>query len=193
LLAGLARARHLELSVWNAGTAKPMATFADPALEPGAVAFHPDGRTVAISLLTGDVLVLDLTSGRPTRTLPDAQMTSDCLAFTANGSALVAAPYDGTVLVWQAPRWTVRRGHGIPGANALAVAADGSQAVISRSSYNPPDTPAEARLIELGTDRVLARASLGIATSTEVAVLGPGRARVLSARGTTLELRDLAG
>jgi WD40 repeat protein len=157
------------------------------------VAFHPDGRTVAISLLTGDVLVLDLTSGRPTRTLPDAQMTSDCLAFTANGSALVAAPYDGTVLVWQAPRWTVRRGHGIPGANALAVAADGSQAVISRSSYNPPDTPAEARLIELGTDRVLARASLGIATSTEVAVLGPGRARVLSARGTTLELRDLAG
>ncbi|HEY1906670.1 MAG TPA: hypothetical protein VGG91_11550 [Myxococcaceae bacterium] len=193
LLAGLAPGRHLELSVWNVGTAKLLGAYADPALEPGSVAFHPDGRTVAISLLTGDVLVLDLASWRPSRTLSDALMTADGLAFAGNGSALVAAPYDGTVVAWQLPRWTVRRARGIPGASALAVAADGWQAVVSRSSFNPRETPAEARLIDLSADRVLARASLGIATSTDVAFLGRGHARVASARGTTLELRDLGG
>jgi WD40 repeat protein len=191
LLAGLAAGRRLDLSVWNVGAAKLTGTFADPALEPGSVAFHPDGRTVAISLLTGDVLVLDVVSGRPIRTLSDAQMTADGLAFAANGSALVAAPYDGTVLVWQLPRWTVRRAHGIPGANALAVAADGSRAVTSRNSYNPRDTQGDARLIDLAADRVLARASLGVVSHTDVALLGPGHARVVSSRGTTLELRDL--
>jgi len=191
LLAGLAGGRHLELSLWNVGTARLTGTFADPALEPGNVALHPDGRTVAISLLTGDVLVLDVASGRPTRTLSDAQMTADALAFAANGSALVAAPYDGTVLVWQLPRWSVKRARGIPGANALAVAADASQAVTSRNSYNPRDTPGEARLIDLAADRVLARVSLGIASHTDVALLGPGHARVVSTQGSALELRDL--
>jgi hypothetical protein len=191
LLAGLATGRHLDLSVWNVGAAKLTGAFADPALEPGNVALHPDGRTVAISLLTGDVLVLDLASGRPTRTLSDAQMTAEGLAFAANGSALVAAAYDGTVLVWQLPRWSVRRARGLPGTNTLAVAADASQAVTSRNSYNPRDTPAEARLMDLTADRVLARASLGIAAHSDVALLGPGHARVVSTRGTSLELRDL--
>jgi len=191
LLAGLAAGRHLDLSVWNVGAARLTGTFADPALEPGNAAFHPDGRTVAISLLTGDVLVLDVVSGRPTRTLSDAQMTADGLAFAANGSALVAAAYDGTVLVWQLPRWSVRAARGIPGGNALAVSADASQAVIARNSYNPPDTPGDARLIDLAADRVLARASLGIVSHTDVALLGPGHARVVSSRGTTLEVRDL--
>jgi WD40 repeat protein len=191
LLAGLALGRHLELSVWNVGAARQICSFADPALEPGNVALHPDGRTAAMSLLTGDVLVLDLVSGRPTRTLSDAQMTADALAFAANGSALAAAAFDGTVLVWQLPSWSVRRARGIPGANALAVTADGSQAVTSRNSYNPRDTPGEARLIDLAADRVLARASLGTVSHTDVALLGAGHARVVSTRGSTLELRDL--
>ena len=191
LLAGIAVGRHLDLTVWKVATARPICSFADPALEPGNVAFHPDGRTLAISILTGDVLVLDLGSGRPTRTLRDAQMTADALAFAANGSALVAAPFDGTVLVWQLPSWSVRRARGIPGANALAVAADASQAVTSRNSYNPRDTPGEARLIDLAADRVLARATLGIVSHTDVALIGPGHARVVSTQGSTLELRDL--
>src|SRR5690348_16212989 len=191
LLAGLAGGRQLELSVWNVGTARPICAFADPRLEPGSLAFHPDGRSAAISLLTGDVQLLDLTSGRPTRTLSDALMTCDGLAFAAHGTSLVGASYDGTVLVWQPPRCSVRRVSSIPGANALAVAPDGSQAVTSRNSYNPRDTPAEARLLDLGADRVLARASLGIVSHTDVALLGPGHARIVSTRGSTLELRDL--
>ncbi len=191
LLAELAPGRHLELSVWSVGTARRVCSFADPALEPGNVAFHPDGRTLAISLLTGDVLVLDVSSGRPTRTLSEAQMTAEALAFAASGSALVAAPYDGTVLVWHLPSWSVRRARGIPGANALAVAADASRVATSRNSYNPRDTPGEARLIDLAADRVLARESLGIVSHTDVALLDHGRARVVSTRGTAIELREL--
>lgn len=191
LLAGLAPGRHLDLAVWNVGASKLLPAFANPALEPDVVAFHPDGRSAAISVLTGDVLVLDLASGRPVRTLHDPLMASDALAFAADGSTLVAAPFDGTVLVWQTAKWSARRARGIPGQNALAVAPDGSQAVVSRNSFNPRDTPAEVRLLDLGADRTLARASLGIAAHTDVAVLGRGRARVVSARGTSVELRDL--
>jgi hypothetical protein len=193
LLGGLAPGRRLDLSVWNVGSGKLLGSYSDPALEPGAVAFHPDGRSAAISLLTGDVLVLNLESWRPTRTLSEALMTSDGLAFSADGSALVAAAFDGTVLAWQTGRWTARRVRGTPGQNALAVAPDGSQAVVSRTSFNPRDTPAEALLLDLGGDRVLARAPLGIATSADVAFIGRGHGRVASARGTTIELRDLRG
>jgi len=193
LLAGFAPGRHLDLTVWNVGSAKLLPPFVDPALEPDAIAFHPDGRTAAISLLTGDVLVVDLVSARPIRTLSDALMTSDGLAFTADGSALVAAAFDGTVLVWQKASGIARRVRGIPGENALAVAPDGSQAVVSRTSFNPRDTPAEARLLDLKADRVLARAPLGLARSADVTFLGRGRARVVSANGTSIELRELAG
>ena len=192
-LAGLAAGRRLDLSVWNVGTARLVGSFSDPALEPDSVAFHPDGRTAGISLLTGDVLLLDLASWRPTRTLSDALMASDGMVFAADGSALVAAAFDGTVLVWQTARWTARHVRGIPGETALAVAPDGSQAVVSRTSFNPRDTPAEALLLDLGGDRVLARAPLGIASSADVAFIGRGHGRVVSARGTTIELRDLRG
>jgi WD40 repeat protein len=193
LLAGLAPGRHLDLSVWNVGTGKLVGSYSDPALEPDAVAFHPDGHSAAVSLLTGDVLLLDLKSWRATRTLSDALMTSDALAFSTDGSALVAAAFDGTVLVWQTARWTARRVRGTPGQNALAVAPDGSQAVVSRTSFNPRDLPAEVVLLDLGGDRVLARAPLGIASSADVAFIGRGHARVASARGTSIELRDLRG
>jgi hypothetical protein len=38
---------------------------------------------------------------------------------------------------------------------------------------------------------VIARAPLGFVRSADVAFLGRGHARVVSARGTTIEIRDL--
>jgi WD40 repeat protein len=193
LLAGFAGGRRLELTIWKVATGAPLLSFTDPALEAAGIAFHPGGRIAAVSLLTGDVLLLDLASGRPTRTLSEAQMTSKALAFSPDGSALVVAAYDGALLVWETAHWGGRRFEGIPGANALAVSPDGARVVLSRSSYNPPDTPAEARLLELRTGRVLSRMPLGIVSTTAVAFLDPGRARVASARGTSLVLREIAG
>src|SRR5262249_47972637 len=115
LLAGFARGRHLGLTVWDVATGSPLPSFTDPSLAGAGIAFHPGGRMAAVSVLTGDVLLLDLTSGRATRTLSDAQMASEAVAFSPDGSTLVAGCYDGAVLVWETARWGVRRFKGIPG------------------------------------------------------------------------------
>jgi WD40 repeat protein len=193
LLAGFARDPHLELTVWNVATGARLVSFADAAQEAAGIAFHPSGRSAAISLLAGDVVLLDLASARPTRTLSDARMASEALAFSLDGSSLLAASYDGALLAWDTGRWGVRHLEGLRGANGLALTPDGGRAVVSRTSYNPPETPAEARIVDLGTGRVLAGQQLGIASIAAVAFTGPERARVASARGTSITLRELGG
>lgn len=191
LLAGFAEDTHLELVVWTVATGVPLVSFADPAQEPAGIAFHPTGRTAAVSVLAGDVVLLDLASGRPTRTLSDARMASEALAFAADGSELVAASYDGALLVWETGRWGVRRFPGVRGANRLALSPDGARLAVSRSSYNPPDTPAEARIVDLGSGRLLVGQQLGIARTTAVAFTGPGRACVAAASGSSIALWQL--
>ena len=191
LLAGFAQDSHLELMVWKVDTGAPLVSFVDRAQEAGGIAFHPTGRSAAIAVLTGDVLLLDLASGRPTRTLTDGRMASEALAFSPDGSALVAASFDAVLLAWDTGRWGVRRLEGLRGANGLALSPDGARAAVSRTSYNPPDTPAEARLVDLATGRVLASQQLGLASTAAVAFVGPGRARVAAARGTSIALWEI--
>ena len=191
LLGGFAQGRHLELTVWNVGTGAPVCAFADPVQEPAGIAFHPSGRLAAVAVLTGDVLVLDLASGRVLRTLSDARMASEALRFSPDGRALLSASFDGVLQVWDAERWSVRRLPGVLGANALAVSPDGARAAVARSSFNPPDTPAEARLIDLRTGQATSSASAGIASTTDLAFTGPGRVRIAAAQGTTITVQEL--
>ncbi len=191
LLAGEGRGRRLELVVWNVSTGAPVASYADPAVEAAGIGFHPSGRMAALALLTGEVLLLDLGPGGAARTLSGPLMTSEALAFSPDGSVLLAASFDGVLHGWDTRAWHLRRLPGLPAANALAVSPDGTRAAIGRSSYNPPDAPAEVRVVELGTGRVVASRRLGIAQRIAVGVTGAGRARAAVARDNAIELWEI--
>jgi len=191
MLAGFFGRRRLELRVWAVASGAQIASFTDVAQEPAGIAFRPGGRLAAVSLLTGDILLLDLGASRLVRTLSDARMACEGIAFSDDGSALIAASYDGTLLAWDTREWRVRRLEGIPGTRALAVSPDGARAVVTRNSFNPPDTPAELRLVDLRSGRTEARRTAGIAGLSAVAFVESGQARVALARGTSIELLTL--
>jgi WD40 repeat protein/DNA-binding SARP family transcriptional activator len=81
----------------------------------GAVAFSPDGRTLAAShRARGEILLLDPASGRRRRTLTGHTAAVGALSFSRDGATLASADQDGTAIVWDAATGRARetlRGH----------------------------------------------------------------------------------
>jgi len=136
------------------------------------------------------VLILDLGKSRPVRTLSDARMASAALAFSPDGSSLIAASFDGTLLVWDTGD-RARQLEGVPAAIALALSPDGALAAVARASFNPPGAPAEVRLVDLRSGKTRANRALGIAHHVAVAFPQPGRLRIASSRATSIEVQTL--
>jgi WD40 repeat protein/DNA-binding SARP family transcriptional activator len=92
------------MAIWHVDTGALVAPPADLGAGNGlngsdVVAFSPDGKLLAASLLTGGVNVFDPVSGRVLRTLPDPGDDSISLAFAPSG-ALAAGTLGGTVEMW---------------------------------------------------------------------------------------------
>src|SRR5581483_7353578 len=93
------------LATWNVQTG---AAAAEPAeLDAGAgmngadvVAFSPDSKLLAVSLLTGGVRIFDPANGETLRTLPDPGDQTISLAFAPKGRLLAAGTEGGTVEMW---------------------------------------------------------------------------------------------
>jgi WD40 repeat protein len=66
----------------------------------GQLAFHPDGKRLAVS--GAEVTVWDLGTGQQSLTVPGST-PQVALAFTADGSALVGATLDGSLTIWEGP------------------------------------------------------------------------------------------
>ena len=64
------------------------------------LAFSPDGKLLAASLLTGGVRVFDPSSGRVVRTLADPGNDTVSLAFAPRATLLAAGTQEGTVELW---------------------------------------------------------------------------------------------
>jgi WD40 repeat protein len=93
------------VATWNVQTG---AAAAEPAeLDAGAgmngsdvVAFSPDSKLLAVSLLTGGVRLFDPATGATLRTLPDPGDQTISLAFAPKGHLLAAGTQGGTVEMW---------------------------------------------------------------------------------------------
>jgi WD40 repeat protein len=67
----------------------------------GALAFSPDGRTLAAShRQRGEILLLDPVTGKRRRTLSGHSAGVLALRFSHDGAALASTDEDGTVIVW---------------------------------------------------------------------------------------------
>jgi DNA-binding SARP family transcriptional activator/WD40 repeat protein len=93
------------LARWDVRTG----SMAGPTTELGArsgingadvLAFSPDGKMLAASLLTGGVRLFDPSSGRARRTLADPGNQTISLAFAPNSKVLAAGTVGGTVELW---------------------------------------------------------------------------------------------
>ena len=93
------------MAIWNVGTG----SMVGPAAELGAgegiegsdvVAFSPDGKLLAASLLTGGVRLFDPASDRALRTLSDPGDETVSLVFAPSGKMLAGGTLGGTVELW---------------------------------------------------------------------------------------------
>lgn len=78
-----------------------------------AVAFSPDGKTLAAANTCGVIQLWDTTKGTPAGTLTDLQ-TLVRLAFSPDGKTLVATSWEGGATLWDVPTASIRavlKGH----------------------------------------------------------------------------------
>jgi WD40 repeat protein/DNA-binding SARP family transcriptional activator len=120
------------MAIWNVATGGMMGPTAELGGDEGiegsdVVAFSPDGKLLAASLLTGGVRLFDPVSGRVLQTLSDPGDETVSLAFAPGGKVLAGGTMGGTVELWN-PRTGKRLAQPLlADANAIAdVAFDSS-------------------------------------------------------------------
>jgi WD40 repeat protein len=71
--------------------------------EVAAVAFSPDGRTLAVAVGRG-VRLWDVDTGHVTASLEGHEGRIKCLAYSHDGTLLATGGYDQTIRLWRAAR-----------------------------------------------------------------------------------------
>jgi WD40 repeat protein len=92
-----------KVQVWDMATATALGPPLPPRVAVTAVAFHPDGRTIAAGGRDGDVRFWDGPTGKslgPPLIHSGAVRT---VAFDKTGQRLAVAGADGTIRVWPVP------------------------------------------------------------------------------------------
>ncbi len=87
-----------------------------------AVAWSPDGKTLAAGGLEGAVVLWDAATGALLRKLEGHTSYVGALAFSPDGKSLVSGSHDGAVRVWDPSTGAERGGPGAMPAAALSVA-----------------------------------------------------------------------
>ncbi len=83
-------------------TGRESVTIQVPGSDVWAMAFAPDGKTLAATTgwEVGRIRFYDVATGRQTGTIEGPPLQSPALAYTPDGRRLVSAMADGTILVW---------------------------------------------------------------------------------------------
>jgi WD40 repeat protein len=97
------------LAVWDAATGKEIRKLAGHRGAVYAVAFSPDGKTLASTGRDGVVCLWDVVSGRSVARLRGHRGRAYAVAFSPDGSTLASGGNDTTILLWDTKRLLERR------------------------------------------------------------------------------------
>lgn len=96
-----------------------------------AVAFAPDGQTLASGSEDHTIRIWDVQTGQSLRTLTEHTDEVNAVAFSADGKLLVSGSYDRRILIWDVATWTVQArltGH-VGHVYSVALTPDGEKLV----------------------------------------------------------------
>jgi WD40 repeat protein len=126
-----------ELVVWDVQTGKPRLHRREKRGIP-AVAFAPDGKTLAFGCFDEHCRLLDVNTGKVTALLPGHGEAARAVAFSPDGKTLAVGSYDHTVRLWNVATRQGRqtlKGHTEP-VYAVAFSPDGAILTSSGSGFN---------------------------------------------------------
>jgi WD40 repeat protein len=146
--------------------------------------FSPDGRFLVWHHPDGEIGWWNVEAGKRERSLAGRAEQSSGVAFSADGTKVVAASLDGTVRVWDVrSRQEIRRFNG-GRAWQVAVSADGQRTALAGGEYNVPVTlEMVVRLPPFGLRKVSETNTIKLWNTqggTEVGTLGGHTDRVAS-------------
>ena len=108
-------------TIWNPSSGRRVKRFD---VGGPAVAVSPDGRTLAVGQLSGDVALIDVRTGTVGRMDSRRAGPVGDVVFTPDGRTLITSGTDGQTKVWDVR--TTRLRASFPGSGGLAVSPDGT-------------------------------------------------------------------
>jgi WD40 repeat protein len=137
---GAARAGEANQTVqfWDVATGKELRRLRDEECHPRifAVAFAPDGKTVATASVESPLVVWDMATGRELRRFSGRRGVGASLAFSPDGKLLAARSYYGVVQVWDAAGGKRRALYEGPPGTQAAFTGDGRLLAWSNSEHS---------------------------------------------------------
>jgi WD40 repeat protein len=123
-----------DVRVWDATTGDLFAAWAGEQAEPliwvGCVAFHPDGRSLALANGNYTIALWDSTTGKALRILRGHRSGVNGVHFSPDGRRLASASYDQTARLWDTDSGAelhTLRGHTALWVSGVAFAPDGQR------------------------------------------------------------------
>jgi WD40 repeat protein len=97
-----ARSDHGTISILDAETGMEKLQIAVPGSDVWALAFSPDGKTLAATTgwRQGQIHLFEIATGKALRTIASPSLRTSALAFAPDGATLVSGMADTSVLIW---------------------------------------------------------------------------------------------